>query len=92
MLIKRDRTKKKWARQSMRAGFLVTKYGSRRRCAVPRSGHDFKLTRCGLKLWNNFHAPEDVEPALDQSLGKLGVDYLDLYLIHWYDFVITALR
>ncbi|KAI3621341.1 aldo-keto reductase [Moniliophthora roreri] len=35
------------------------------------------------KLWNSFHAPEDVEPALDESLAKLGTDYLDLYIIHW---------
>ncbi|EGN97870.1 hypothetical protein SERLA73DRAFT_55975 [Serpula lacrymans var. lacrymans S7.3] len=35
------------------------------------------------KLWNTFHAPEDVESALDDSLTKLGTDYLDLYLIHW---------
>ncbi|KAG8214832.1 NADP-dependent oxidoreductase domain-containing protein [Butyriboletus roseoflavus] len=35
------------------------------------------------KLWNTFHAPEDIEPVLDDSLSKLGTDYLDLYLIHW---------
>ncbi|THH03296.1 hypothetical protein EW145_g6370 [Phellinidium pouzarii] len=35
------------------------------------------------KLWNNFHAPEDVESALDDSLNKLGTEYLDLYLMHW---------
>ncbi|KAJ7644666.1 NADP-dependent oxidoreductase domain-containing protein [Roridomyces roridus] len=35
------------------------------------------------KLWNTFHDPEDIEPALDESLAKLGVDYLDMYLIHW---------
>ncbi|PPQ63603.1 hypothetical protein CVT24_004463 [Panaeolus cyanescens] len=35
------------------------------------------------KLWNTFHKPEDVEPALDESLSRLGTNYLDLYLIHW---------
>ncbi|RDX48821.1 hypothetical protein OH76DRAFT_1351665 [Lentinus brumalis] len=35
------------------------------------------------KLGAQFHAPEDVEWAVDDSLKKLGVDYLDLYLIHF---------
>jgi len=35
------------------------------------------------KLWNTFHQPEDVEPAFSTSLKNLGLDYLDLYLIHW---------
>ncbi|MEZ7195367.1 aldo/keto reductase [Pseudodesulfovibrio karagichevae] len=35
------------------------------------------------KLWNNAQRPEDVRPALEQSLKALGLDYLDLYLIHW---------
>jgi aldehyde reductase len=34
------------------------------------------------KLWNNNHRPERVEPAFEASLGRLGLKYLDLYLIH----------
>lgn len=35
------------------------------------------------KLWNDCHAPEHVRPALERSLGLLGLEYVDLYLIHW---------
>ena len=35
------------------------------------------------KLWNDSHAAEHVRPALESSLRKLRLDYLDLYLIHW---------
>src|SRR5277367_1539774 len=34
------------------------------------------------KLWNNNHRPERVEPALEASLDRLRLNYLDLYLIH----------
>jgi alcohol dehydrogenase (NADP+) len=34
------------------------------------------------KLWNSNHRPERVEPACEASLERLGLNYLDLYLIH----------
>jgi alcohol dehydrogenase (NADP+) len=34
------------------------------------------------KLWNTNHRPERVGPAFEVSLNRLGLDYLDLYLIH----------
>ncbi|BCZ21446.1 aldo/keto reductase [Mycobacterium senriense] len=34
------------------------------------------------KLWNNNHRPERVKPALRASLDRLGLDAVDLYLVH----------
>ncbi len=35
------------------------------------------------KLWNTFHSPEHVAAACRRSLDDLGLDYFDLYLIHF---------
>ncbi|KAJ5219926.1 dihydrodiol dehydrogenase [Penicillium chermesinum] len=35
------------------------------------------------KLWNDAHKPAAVRPALETTLHDLGLEYLDLYLMHW---------
>lgn len=50
---------------------------------IKKSGvnrHDIFLTS---KLWNGDHGYEATKAAIEESLQRLGTDYLDLYLIHW---------
>lgn len=35
------------------------------------------------KVWNSEHGLDSTLKAFDASLDKLGLDYVDLYLIHW---------
>ncbi|KAJ5722261.1 dihydrodiol dehydrogenase [Penicillium malachiteum] len=35
------------------------------------------------KLWNDAHKPAAVRPTLEKTLHDLGMEYLDLYLMHW---------
>ncbi|XP_075548655.1 aldo-keto reductase family 1 member B1-like isoform X2 [Dermacentor variabilis] len=35
------------------------------------------------KCWNSFHSKQKVVECCNRSLRALGVDYIDLYLIHW---------
>jgi len=35
------------------------------------------------KLWNTFHRPENCEEGLNATLSDLGLDYIDLFLVHW---------
>jgi len=46
--------------------------------AIKKSGVPRDQIFLVTKLWNNSHAPEDVETALDASLKDLDTDYVDL--------------
>ncbi|CEP13270.1 hypothetical protein [Parasitella parasitica] len=35
------------------------------------------------KLWNNFHGKEHVKPIFQKTLDNYGLDYIDLYLVHF---------
>ncbi|KAG0681035.1 NAD(P)H-dependent D-xylose reductase (XR) [Pichia californica] len=35
------------------------------------------------KLWNSYHAPENVELAINKVLNDLNLDYLDIFYIHF---------
>jgi 2,5-diketo-D-gluconate reductase A len=51
--------------------------------AVTHSGLDRDEVFITTKLANDMHGHDNALRALDESLGKLGMDYVDLYLIHW---------
>ena len=51
--------------------------------AVARSGLDRSEVFITSKLNNGFHRPEDARKAFDETLGALGSEYVDLFLIHW---------
>ncbi|MDP1418872.1 aldo/keto reductase [Peribacillus simplex] len=49
-----------------------------RECGVPRE--ELFITS---KVWNTEQGYETTLQAFDDSLNRLGLEYLDLYLIHW---------
>ncbi len=51
--------------------------------AVASSGLDRSDLFITSKLNNGFHRPDDARRAFDQTLSDLGLDYVDLFLIHW---------
>ncbi|HEY2280856.1 MAG TPA: aldo/keto reductase [Streptosporangiaceae bacterium] len=60
-------------------------YGNEREVgeAIAKSGLDRSDVFVTSKLSNDAHLPEDARLAFELSLQELGLDYLDLFLIHW---------
>ncbi|GEC03304.1 oxidoreductase [Streptomyces spinoverrucosus] len=51
--------------------------------AIAASGLPREELFVTTKLWNSDQGYDSTLRAFDVSLGKLGLDYVDLYLIHW---------
>ncbi|MCI0129944.1 MULTISPECIES: aldo/keto reductase [Enterococcaceae] len=51
--------------------------------AIKESGIPRERLFITTKLWNKDHSYDKAKLAIDESLERLGLDYLDLYLIHW---------
>ena len=51
--------------------------------AIRESGIPREEIFVTTKLWNKCRSYELTYSALERSLSKLGLDYVDLYLIHW---------
>lgn len=51
--------------------------------AISASGLPRESLYVTTKLWNDNQGKARTRPALEQSLEKLGLDYVNLYLIHW---------
>lgn len=51
--------------------------------AIRQSGIPREELFVTTKVWNDHHSYEKTKQAIDDSLNRLGLDYVDLYLIHW---------
>jgi len=51
--------------------------------AIKASGLDRDELYVTSKLNNGFHRPDDARRAFDDTMSKLGLEELDLFLIHW---------
>ena len=50
---------------------------------IRESGIDRKDLFITTKLWNSNHSYKLTMRTFEESMNKLGLDYLDLFLIHW---------
>ncbi|MEV8134753.1 aldo/keto reductase [Microbacterium aurantiacum] len=51
--------------------------------AIAKSGIPRDELYVTTKLWNDRHHDDEPRRAIDESLGRLGLEQVDLYLVHW---------
>jgi 2,5-diketo-D-gluconate reductase A len=74
---------------ALRTGYrhidTATLYGNEREVgrAIAASGLPREQVFVTTKLWNTDQGYDATLAAFDASMDRLGLDYLDLYLIHW---------
>lgn len=75
--------------QALQAGYrhidTAAAYGNEKGVgeAIRQSGLSRSKIFVTSKCWNDHRGRENVKKACQESLDKLGLDYLDLYLLHW---------
>ena len=79
--------------QAIKAGYRLIDeacdYGNEKQCGdgIKKAIDEGLVKREELwvtsKLWNTFHRKEHVKAACKRTLQDLGLEYLDLYLIHF---------
>lgn len=75
--------------EALRIGYrhidTATCYGNEKSVgeAIARSGLDRRDLFVTSKVWNTNRGYDSTLKAFERSLSDLGLDYLDLYLIHW---------
>ncbi len=84
-----DETGVNAVKSAIRAGYThidtAQAYGNEDcvRIAIEETGVDRKDLFITTKLWNSNHSYDLTMSSFEESLKKLGTDYVDLFLIHW---------
>ncbi|NYT45283.1 aldo/keto reductase [Alcaligenaceae bacterium] len=50
---------------------------------IAQAGIDRSELFIATKVWNDKHGHDSTKASFEESLERLGLDYVDLYLIHW---------
>ncbi|HEX3901133.1 MAG TPA: aldo/keto reductase [Mycobacteriales bacterium] len=75
--------------EALQAGYrhidTAEMYGNEKQVgeAIAASGLDREDIYITSKLDNGFHLPDDARRAFDETLAALGIERIDLFLIHW---------